>query len=229
MLLRDPGVQLMGLTVVTGDLWRDEAVAHALRGLELAGRTDVPVVPGAVMPLLNTEARTERWEALYGKLVWKGAWMRQWVEPTKQSAPHYHAPDVVPALPEGAPHDETTCGARSRVHHPHRARPSGRGHDHRGGSVHQHRDRAEPRSGDRRAGRGPGLYGRQPRPGADPLGHPGRGVRARVRQFATPRVQPPLRSRGGQHRDACSLAQHRDGSRRPIDGDRDHAPHCCTA
>lgn len=103
MLLRDPGVQLMGLTVVTGDLWRDEAVAHALRGLELAGRTDVPVVPGAVMPLLNTEARTERWEALYGKLVWKGAWMRQWVEPTKQSAPHYHAPDVVPALPEGAP------------------------------------------------------------------------------------------------------------------------------
>ena len=103
MLLRDPGVQLMGLTVVTGDLWRDEAVAHALRGLELAGRTDVPVVPGAVMPLLNTEARTDRWEALYGKLVWKGAWMRAWVEPTKQSAPSYHAPGVVPTMPEGRP------------------------------------------------------------------------------------------------------------------------------
>ncbi len=111
MLLRAPDVQLMGLTVVTGDLWRDEAVAHALRGLEIAGRTDVPVVPGAVYPLLNTEARTDRWEALYGRLVWKGAWMRTWVEPTKQSPPRYHAPDVVPKLPEGDP----TTRARAEV------------------------------------------------------------------------------------------------------------------
>ena len=49
--------------------------------------------------LLNSEKLTDRWEALYGKLTWRGAWMKQWVEPTKQKLPPYHGPDVVPDLP----------------------------------------------------------------------------------------------------------------------------------
>ncbi|MDQ8186782.1 nucleoside hydrolase [Pelagicoccus sp. SDUM812002] len=40
--------------------------------------------------LLNFEAETERWETLYGKLTWKGAWMKEWVEETGQNAPHYY-------------------------------------------------------------------------------------------------------------------------------------------
>ena len=41
----------LGITVVSGDQWRDEEVAHTLRLLEIIGRTDIPVVPGAVFPL----------------------------------------------------------------------------------------------------------------------------------------------------------------------------------
>ena len=37
--------------MVSGDQWRDEEVAHTLRLLEIIGRTDIPVVPGAVFPL----------------------------------------------------------------------------------------------------------------------------------------------------------------------------------
>jgi inosine-uridine nucleoside N-ribohydrolase len=103
MLLKDPTVEVLGLTSVTGDLWEKQAVASALRGLEIIGRTDVPVSGGAVYPLVNSEALTDRWEALYGKLVWKGAWMKQWVEPTAQSLVVYHGPDDPIDLPEGNP------------------------------------------------------------------------------------------------------------------------------
>jgi purine nucleosidase len=98
-----PDTEVLGVTIASGNAWRDHCVAIALRSLEMAGRTDIPVVPGAIYPLVNTEKTTELWESLYGKLVWKGAWMKKWVEPTVQSTPPYHAFDVVPDLPEGNP------------------------------------------------------------------------------------------------------------------------------
>ena len=104
MALHAPDIDLLGLTIVSGSAWRDEAVAHALRLQEIARRTDVPVVPGATFPLVNSEAATKRWEALYGKLVYKGAWHdEKWPDGTLQSQPLYHAHDVVPDLPEGNP------------------------------------------------------------------------------------------------------------------------------
>lgn len=103
MLLNAPEVDVLGITTVSGNVWANRATAMALRGLEIARRTDVPVVEGATHPLLNSEALTDRWEALYGKLTWKGAWMRAWVEPTKQSTPPYHGPDDPVDLPEGNP------------------------------------------------------------------------------------------------------------------------------
>lgn len=103
MLLEADDVDVVGITTVSGNVWANRATAMALRGLEIAGRTDVPVVPGATFPLLNSEALTDRWEALYGKLTWKGAWMKQWVEPTKQSTPSYHGPNDPVDLPGGNP------------------------------------------------------------------------------------------------------------------------------
>jgi inosine-uridine nucleoside N-ribohydrolase len=103
MIIQAPDTEVLGITTVTGNCWVKECVAHALRGLELVGRTDVPALAGATFPLVNTEKTTELWEALYGKLIWKGAWMKKWVESTVQSPPQYHAPDVVPDLPEGNP------------------------------------------------------------------------------------------------------------------------------
>ncbi|WDS38192.1 nucleoside hydrolase [Pseudoxanthomonas sp.] len=103
MALQAPDVQVLGLTTVSGNVWATEATAHARRMLEITGHPDVPAVPGAVYPLVNTEAATERWEALYGKLVWKGAWMKHWVENNFQADPQYHGPEVVPTLKLGNP------------------------------------------------------------------------------------------------------------------------------
>jgi len=104
MLLESDDVDVIGLTSVSGDVWANRATAYDLRGLEIIGRTDVPVIQGATYPLLNSEALTTRWEALYGRLTWKGAWMRSWVEPTAQSTPKYYGPDdPVDDLPWGAP------------------------------------------------------------------------------------------------------------------------------
>ncbi|MCD7099061.1 nucleoside hydrolase [Stenotrophomonas sp. MMGLT7] len=104
LVLQSPGVEVLGISAVSGNIWRDEALAHTRRLLEIAGRPEVPALPGPVFPLLNSEAATERWEALHGKLLWKGAWTRQWIDgDTVQSAPRYHAHDVVPDLALGNP------------------------------------------------------------------------------------------------------------------------------
>src|SRR2546430_13008844 len=60
LLIQSPQVEVLGITVVSGNQWRDEEIAHTLRLLEIIGRTDIPVVPGAVFPLVNrrTEAQT---------------------------------------------------------------------------------------------------------------------------------------------------------------------------
>ncbi|TPG47177.1 nucleoside hydrolase [Sphingomonas glacialis] len=103
MLLEAPDVDVLGLTTVSGNVWVNRATAEALRGLEILGRSDVPVAAGATYPLINSEKQTERWEALYGKLTWKGAWMQHWVEPTAQSTPPYHGPNDPLDLANGNP------------------------------------------------------------------------------------------------------------------------------
>src|SRR5712692_4631341 len=49
-LINSPDSDVLGITVLTGDAWRDEEVQHTLRLLEIIGRTDIPVLPGAVFP-----------------------------------------------------------------------------------------------------------------------------------------------------------------------------------
>lgn len=103
MLLEAKDVEVLGITTVSGDAWANRVTAAALHGLEVIGRTDVPMVPGATYPLVNPEALTDRWEAFYGKLTWKGAWMRNWVKPTTQPAPAYHGPTTPTACLRRAP------------------------------------------------------------------------------------------------------------------------------
>ena len=52
-LLQAPRVQVLGITIVTGNAWRDEETLHTLRMLELTGHADIPVARGAVFPLLR--------------------------------------------------------------------------------------------------------------------------------------------------------------------------------
>src|SRR5208337_3292315 len=53
LLIQSPQTEVLGITVVTGDAWLTEEVAHTLRMLELIGRTDIPVVRGAEYPLVR--------------------------------------------------------------------------------------------------------------------------------------------------------------------------------
>ena len=73
-LLEAPNVQVLGITMVTGDAWRDEETLHTLRMLELTGHTDVPVARGAVFPLVRTQKETYMAEAFDGRQTYLGAW-----------------------------------------------------------------------------------------------------------------------------------------------------------
>jgi purine nucleosidase len=74
LLVQSPETEVLGIGVVTGDHWRDQQVRHALRFLEIIGRTDIPVFPGAMRPLTATPAATAQWEKRHGKLIYNGAW-----------------------------------------------------------------------------------------------------------------------------------------------------------
>jgi inosine-uridine nucleoside N-ribohydrolase len=104
LLLQSKDVEVLGITIPSGDGWRDEEVSHTLRLLEIAQRTEVPVFPGSVFPLVNTQERTKRWEALYGPLFYKGAWTESWPDEGAVRRTPYHAdPYLVPVSPAGQP------------------------------------------------------------------------------------------------------------------------------
>jgi len=92
-LIQSPQVDVLGITIVTGNQWRDEEVIHALRLLEIMGRTNIPVVPGAVFPLVRTREEAVQWQERYGKVGYAGAWDPRW----------WHEPFVVPPPKEGRP------------------------------------------------------------------------------------------------------------------------------
>ncbi len=93
LLIQSPQTEVLGIAVVTGDQWLHEEVAHTLRMLELIGRTDIPVVPGAEYPLVRTKQDTEQSEQQYGTVPWVGAWTPRF----------YHSADQLGEMPEGKP------------------------------------------------------------------------------------------------------------------------------
>jgi inosine-uridine nucleoside N-ribohydrolase len=103
MFLENPNFKVLGFTVAAGDGWRNEEVAHLLRLEEIVSRCDVPVIPGAVTPLVNTTQDKQAWEKRYKKGFYWGAWDTK--EDRKSWEPDYtpHDPNVVPQIPEGLP------------------------------------------------------------------------------------------------------------------------------
>src|ERR1700734_4533988 len=74
VLLQSPQVKVLGITMVSGNAWEPEEVQHTLRMLELIHRTDVPVVPGAVFPLVHSQEDDKLDRARDGSFQWYGAW-----------------------------------------------------------------------------------------------------------------------------------------------------------
>ncbi len=93
LLIQSPQVEVLGITVASGDQWRDEEVAHTLRLLEIMGRTDIPVFAGAEFPLVRTREESRLWQQRFGKVAYAGAWDDRW----------WHEASVIPPLPEGQP------------------------------------------------------------------------------------------------------------------------------
>src|SRR5581483_549750 len=57
------------------------------------GRTDIPVVPGALFPLVRRREAAQLWQQRFGKVAYAGAWDDRW----------FHKPSVIPPLREGQP------------------------------------------------------------------------------------------------------------------------------
>ncbi len=95
LLLQAPNIEVVGIGVVAGDAWLDQAVYHTLKIVELCGRPEVPVAAGSEEPLLNSQGMMERREALWGEKAgdgWHGAWGKE--------VPPKH---VIPEAPGGPP------------------------------------------------------------------------------------------------------------------------------
>jgi inosine-uridine nucleoside N-ribohydrolase len=113
-LLQAQDVDVLGITIVTGNAWRDDEARHTLRMLERIGRSDVPVALGAVFPLVRTQEETRIATALVGQVGWLGAWghkpasikttLAGLVEPPKPAV--MPGPWDTPPLAEGEPHTQ---------------------------------------------------------------------------------------------------------------------------
>jgi purine nucleosidase len=123
VLLQSPQVNVLGIAIVTGNAWRDDEARHTLRMLEMIGRTDVPVVLGAVYPLLRTQEETRLMTPIVGQVAWLGAWGQRLsslgtteagASASPSPATAQPGPWDTPPLAEGEPH--TAPLAEDAVH-----------------------------------------------------------------------------------------------------------------
>jgi inosine-uridine nucleoside N-ribohydrolase len=112
VFLQSPDVHLLGITVVTGDGWRDQEVAHTLRLLELIGRTDVKVYPGAAFPLMRTVEWTRLSDQLYGPAAYEGSFSVQ-----NTQLPWNAVPPLAEGNPTTRPADEDAVHFMIRMVH----------------------------------------------------------------------------------------------------------------
>ena len=99
LLLQAPNIDVVGIGVVAGDAWLEQAVYHTLKIVELTGKTHVPVAAGSAVPLLNTQEMMRRREALWGEKAGDG-WHGNW----GSEVPPRHE---IPPAPGGPPTIET--------------------------------------------------------------------------------------------------------------------------
>ncbi len=77
MLLKAPNIEVVGIGVVAGDAWLDQALYHTLKIAEVSGKPNVPIAAGAAEPLLQTGESMKMRHALWGPKPgdgWYGNW-----------------------------------------------------------------------------------------------------------------------------------------------------------
>ncbi len=77
MLLKAPNIEVVGIGVVAGDAWIDQAIYHTLKIAEVCGKPNVPIAAGAPEPLLQDGDSMKLRHALWGPKPgdgWYGNW-----------------------------------------------------------------------------------------------------------------------------------------------------------
>lgn len=78
MLIQSDTVDVMGVTIVSGNSWMEAETAYALRQLELIDRADIPVFQGAAIPLMgNRKPWLDAEERLWGNVEYLGAYGKE--------------------------------------------------------------------------------------------------------------------------------------------------------
>ena len=213
-LLQSPQVEVLGITMVTGNAWRDEETLHTLRMLELTGHSNVPVAKGAVFPLVRTQRETQISAQIDGKVSWLGAWGQgptmlvengKSVTPVTPDTLQSHGPYEIPPMPEGQPtlkpiEEDAVHFLIRQVHaHPHQVTIYAAGPlTNIALAISIDPEFAALTQGHRRHGRQPQSANR----------------RSRIRHQSTSRIQLLVRSRSRPHRASRRLAPHRRHHRR---------------
>ncbi len=107
-LVAPADMKLLGATVVIGDGYVNDSVAHTLRFLEIIHHPEIPVIAGSNVPLVRTRAELNIWERQYGTMPYKGAW-----DPPKPGEPAI-GPDDVSPMKEGETKLKVTPGTAAQ-------------------------------------------------------------------------------------------------------------------
>ncbi len=102
MLLQSPNIQVLGVTVVTGNGWLKQETADILKLLEDLHRTDIPVYMGAEYPLVQSRYTPARMVHMYG-----GTRTDPFLGSYGEFSP---GPDVVKPPPGGMPATKPASG-----------------------------------------------------------------------------------------------------------------------
>lgn len=76
MLANAPGIDLLGVTILTGNSWATSGLAYTIKQLEIEGRIDIPVAMGFEYPLRphrHMDIDTERLLCGRGHDIWMGS------------------------------------------------------------------------------------------------------------------------------------------------------------
>lgn len=86
MMLHSGRVEVLGVTTVAGNNWVENCTAGVISLLEIIGRKDIPVIPGAGEALMgNRQAWLAHEERLFGNSEYLGAFSRPRPEPIPRS------------------------------------------------------------------------------------------------------------------------------------------------
>lgn len=74
MLLQADNVDILGVTVVSGNGWLKQQVADVLKVIELMNRPEIPIYPGAEVPLISTREEKSWSISFMAGIDWTHLW-----------------------------------------------------------------------------------------------------------------------------------------------------------